>query len=255
MTVPVYVLNLDRSRERLLAIHKNAAEFGIEVSRISAVDGDSLTPEQAGEIDLRRFERYCGKKVLAGEIGCYLSHLKALELIANGAADIAVVVEDDVQFTSDFAVVLRELAQIRGWDMVKLVNHRTRGFIKYLTVNKDFALGRCLHGSVGSSAAYVVRREAAKQLLKTLRPMVVPVDVELERGWANGAAVFTTDKPTVQFTRTASTIVSQKAGYKQMKFPFYRRIGTLVYRASEYVRRVIYALTPASLRREAGRAS
>lgn len=248
-TIPVYVLNLDRSPDRLVAVQRSAAEFGIEVIRVAAVDGSALTPQQEAEIDMRRFERFCGKKVLAAEIGCYLSHLKALEIIADGADDFAVIIEDDVQFTSDFAAFLSDLGGTKGWDLVKLVNHRTSGFIKYLSMGENFALGRCLHGSLGSSAAYAVRREAAKNLLKSLRPMVVPVDVELERGWANGAAVFTTDKPVVRLSAVASTIVVRNVSYKAMKFPFYRRIGTLIYRASEYARRIAYALTPASLSR------
>lgn len=223
--------------------------MGFHLTRVAATDGKSLTSEQWAEIDLQAFERTCGRTVLPSEIGCYLSHLTALQLIADGDDEMAVVVEDDLAFTGDLSGVLGELAGIAGWDIVKLVNHRISGFIKRTPLDANFALGRCLHGPLGSTAAYVVRRGAAKRLVKSLRPMVVPIDVELERGWYHRTAVFTVNKPVVQLTRAVSTISGQ-GGYRSTKFPFYRRAGALIYRTGEYLRRVAYAVVPSKLRRE-----
>lgn len=246
--IPVYLLNLDRSPDRLSSVQKSADELGIVVTRVPAVDGRSLTPEQQSGIDLRAFERRNGKRVLPGEIGCYLSHLKALQLIADGTADYAVIIEDDVRFTDDFQRLTVELADIAGWDMVKLINHRVVGFVKHRRLSGQYALGRCIHGPMGSSAAYAIKRDAARRLLHALRPMVVPIDVELERGWAHRASVFVFNEPIVRFGFGASTIITRKGGgYAPMKFRFYRRTGTLLYRASEYVRRAAYALASTAL--------
>ncbi|WP_269931083.1 glycosyltransferase family 25 protein [Aminobacter sp. HY435] len=247
---PVYALNLDRSADRFASIVESAAEFGIEVTRVPAVDGRKLTKRQEAIIDVRHFERVCGKRALPTEVGCYLSHLKALELIAEGDQDFGVIVEDDIRFTQDFPAFVNDLGRVRGWDMVKLTYHRTSGYMKYLEMDQKRSIGRCLHGPIGSGAAYAVTREAARKFLQSLRPMVVPIDVEMERGWAHGLAVFNVDKPVVSFSHAASTIVTAKNGYKPMKFPFYRRLGTLMYRTGEYVRRVAYALTPVPLTRD-----
>lgn len=251
----VYVVNLDRSVDRMASIAESSAQFGIEIQRIPAVDGKMLTPDQEKVLDVARFHRICGKRVLPAEIGCYLSHLRILELIAEGEHEIGVVVEDDIKFSAEFTDFVRDLRRVSGWDMVKLTYHRANGYVKYLDVGQNRSLGRCLHGPVGSSAAYVITRGAARKFLQSLHPMVVPIDVEMERGWAHGLAVFTVDRPVVTFSPVASTIVTSSLGYKPMKFPFYRRLGTLVYRAGEYVRRVAYALSPASLKLDKNAAS
>lgn len=249
MRIPVYLINLDRSVERLNAVIESAKEHEIDIRRVPAVDGRALTPEQWAEIDVPTFERINGKKVLPAEVGCYLSHLKCLEAIADGPDDVAVIIEDDVAFSPDFVPFVRELGKVDGWDLVKLTYHRAAGYLKRLPVGDDRSIGRCLHGPLASGAAYAVTRQAARKYLTLFRPMVVPVDVELERGWAHGMAVFTVDRPVVEFTRVVNTIAEVRAVYKSMKFPMYRRIGTLFYRASEYLRRVSYALMPVRLSR------
>ncbi|MFC5385621.1 glycosyltransferase family 25 protein [Aquamicrobium segne] len=241
LQIPIVLINLDRSVDRLAAIEESAAQFGLSISRIPAVDGRILTEEQRKIIDLRRFHAFNGRHVMPSEIGCYLSHIKAWHVIANGAAPFGVVLEDDVRFTEDFKPVIMALAEADGWGIVKLVNHRARGFIRAQRLSNGYALGRCLHGPLGSSAAYAISRQAAGRLLETISDMVVPVDVELERGWAHGAKFYTLDRPVVRLSGAKSTVTADVGSYRTTKFPFYRRWRTLIYRAVNYAQRVIYA--------------
>lgn len=248
--IPVFVINLDRSPDRLRAIRENAETYGIELTRIPAVDGAKLPPDQPLPVDRKTFERIHGKRILPAEIGCYLSHLNALEMIAKGDASHAVVVEDDVGFNAGFVPFLDRLCTFEGWDAVKLVNHRTRGFVAHARIDDSVRIGRCAHGPCGSSAAYVVTKAGAARLLEALSPMCLPYDVALERGWASkGYAIFSTDKAQVALGPVeASTIAATSGVYKKAAFPAYKRIRTLLFRIGDYYRRIIYAIRREELR-------
>jgi glycosyl transferase family 25 len=250
LKIPVFVINLDRSADRLLHVRESAEKLGVELTRVRAVDGAQLTPAQSSKVDRAFFERNHGKQVLPAEIGCYLSHLDALEAIAHSAETHAVIIEDDVRFQPDFLVFLRDLIALDGWDAVKLVNHRTRAFVAHAKVNDSYRIGRCAHGPCGSSAAYVVTRQGARRLLAALSPMRLPYDVALERGWQGGYAVFSTDRPVVALSsEMESTIFVGESPYRKARFPAYKRINTLLFRSRDYLRRVWYALASTRLER------
>ncbi len=241
---PVFVINLARSTERWRLVSARAAAIGLPLIRIGAVDGDAIPADERSELDLRRFRLCHGRSPLPGEYGCYLSHLAALDaVLANGAAN-AVILEDDAWLPDAFAArVLAVVASSLPFDLVKLHNHRVSGFIRRATTAEGDALGRCLHGPLGSSAAYMVSRTGAAKLLATIRPMRLPYDVALERGWAGDYAIFTTDRPVVALSDMAlSTIADSRAAYARTRLPVWKRLGTLVFRATDYVRRIVYAL-------------
>ncbi len=252
-SVPVYVINLARSRDRWDRLKSSADRFSINLRRIEAVEGKLLSPEELVDFDEAGFRRWHGKIAMPAEIGCYFSHIRALETIVDAPEPFAVIVEDDIVFTPAFAPFLTHLTNTTGWDAVKLVNHRTAAFQPFRSVDSRFSIGRCLHGPLGSSAAYVVTREGASKLLKALRPMRLPYDVALERGWAGAYQIFTTDKPVVEFSNIAiSTIAEGRSAYAKKRLPAYKRISTLVFRATDYVRRIAYALNKKVLKEAEG---
>jgi len=250
-SVPVYVINLARSRDRWDRLKTNADALSIELRRVEAVEGKLLSPTELMDFDDAAFRRCHGKIALPAEIGCYFSHIRALEVIADAPEPFAVIVEDDVVFTPAFQPFVEQLIKLKNWDAVKLVNHRTAAFRPFRSIDDQFSIGRCLHGPMGSSAAYVVTREGASKLLAALRPMRVPYDVALERGWAGAYQLFTVDKPVVEFSDIAiSTIAEGRSAYAKKRLPAYKRISTLVFRATDYVRRIAYALSKKRLKED-----
>ncbi|KAB2779786.1 glycosyltransferase family 25 protein [Brucella anthropi] len=234
-SVPVYVINLARSRDRWDRLKSNADALSIELRRVEAVEGKLLSPEELTDFDDAGFR------------------IGALETIAIAPEPFAVIVEDDVVFTSAFQPFLTHLTKVTGWDAVKLVNHRVAAFRSFQRVDDQFSIGRCLHGPLGSSAAYVVTREGASKMLKALRPMRLPYDVALERGWAGAYQIFTTDKPVVEFSDIAiSTIAQGRATYAKKRLPAYKRISTLLFRVTDYARRIAYSLDKKSFREGQG---
>ncbi|EJF90546.1 glycosyltransferase family 25 protein [Bartonella tamiae] len=248
MNIPVYIINLDRSQERYKAVSSYAKEAHLDYQRVPAIDGGLVDVMNCPEIDEKRFRRRHGKILLPGEVGCYLSHLAALRIIAEGEQPFAIIVEDDVAFHENFKEIAYKLAKIEGWDIIKFANHRHRLFRPYKKIMESITIGRFLHGPIGSSAAYMVTCEGAKKLLKKLTPMSLPYDVALERGWA-GFRFFSTNANIIDFRgATKSTIVSGRQSYQKTRLPKWKRLGTFGFRTSDYICRIIYSLMPSSLK-------
>jgi glycosyl transferase family 25 len=248
-SVPVYAINLARSQDRWDALRASADAFSIDIRRVEAVEGKLLAPEELTDLDETNFRRWHGKIPLPAEIGCYFSHIRALETIIAENEPFAVIIEDDVEFTPEFLPFLAAARKLAGWDIIKLVNHRTNSYRNFHTLGAGFTIGRCMHGPLGSSAAYIVTLEGAKRLLTAIKPMYLPYDVALERGWAGSYEIFTTNKPVVALSEILiSTIAQGRQGYAKTRLPAYKRLTTLLFRATDYIRRIAYALRRNSLK-------
>lgn len=120
-----------------------------------------------------------------GEVGCTLSHLKAMETFLRTDAPWCVILEDDVEVLPACANVLRSLSEKDDWDLVKLFNFHSGLPVKKRTLGPDHHLVVHLTRTT-SAAAYVVNRRAAETLLRSMRPITEQVDHALDRPWETG---------------------------------------------------------------------
>lgn len=118
---PMFVLNLDRSKDRWTAAIQEMQRANLDVQRLSAVDGRALSKSQ--------LEGYSNKLAIylqpRGVLGCYLSHRKFWQLVVDNDYESAIVFEDDVKLIDNFRVNLQEsLLSLRnltdGYDVVLL---------------------------------------------------------------------------------------------------------------------------------------
>lgn len=246
---PVYVLNLDRSKDRWDSLQSHAQEAGVEVLRVPAVDGKLLRPEEKRNFDDAGFRRDHGKIASMAEIGCYLSHLKALELIAKGDAPAGVIIEDDIRFSDAFVPAVEAAMALQGWDVIKLIHNRLVGFRPVQKLTDDVAIGRTTHGPLGNAGAYIVSKDGAAKLLQALQIMHLPYDVALERGWAGSYDFFTASRAVVSnANESASTISEDVRTYARAKLPKHKRIGTLCFRIKDYLSRMFYSFKKTDIR-------
>lgn len=239
LKIDFFVINLDRSPERLAAIRAEAAASGIDLIRVAAVDGKTVPEGERVLLDRSGFLRDHGKRPMDGEYGCYASHLAALRRIADGPADAGVVFEDDIRPLPDLIPVLEALAERDDWDVVRFAHHRraSRKVVRELPRGRQ--LCATYFGPTGSAAAYIVRREAAAPLADALTPMRLPFDVALERGWATGLRTYDIWPDLVGFGALSKTSLTRESrDYAAMKLPAWRRLPTLAFRTQDLARRV-----------------
>jgi GR25 family glycosyltransferase involved in LPS biosynthesis len=94
MAFPIYVINLDRDKDRFAKIAQQVADWPLfGLTRIPGVSGSELP--RAARYLLAGQENWADRK---GEVGCFLSHVKAWEAVASGVEPSAIIVEDDARF-------------------------------------------------------------------------------------------------------------------------------------------------------------
>lgn len=244
MTLPIYAINLDRSVGRWTMLAESAAAAGLSLTRVPGVDGRAVPPQSRIDVSEAGFRRMAGRTMRPGEYGCYQSHLAALDMIVASGVPAAVIVEDDVAFGADFAPRVEAiLADCPQAEVVKLFNHRNKGFRRHAVTRAGDEIGRCLHGPQGSAACYLVTGSGARKLARALRPMVLPYDVDLERGWKTGATTFTVGRDIVSLgPLEVETEIGNRDDYRKTRLPGVKRIPTHLFRAKDYACRMIYAL-------------
>lgn len=113
------VINLPNAVERRQAICAQAEQYNLPLQIIPAVSGNDL-PQHTG---YNRFMRHLfyANDLLPNEIGCTLSHKKALQTFLETSADYVVILEDDALLAPFFKEGIQELVErLKGWEVVKL---------------------------------------------------------------------------------------------------------------------------------------
>lgn len=241
----IYVINLDQSRDRWERLCGQAAEYELDITRIPAVDGRAVAEKDRIDFHPKPFVYHNGRKLLPGEYGCYRSHLLALQQFVASGDKMVIIMEDDIELNE--RLIPRAIAamdSVEGARLVKLVNHRLVGFKPICETAENDVIGRCMHGPQGSAACYVVNRKAAKTLLRTLKPMLLPYDVALERGWSTGVATFTTLENVADFSpHRADTTIGKRVHYRAVKRHFLLRATAHWFRTCDQLRRWRYAIS------------
>lgn len=91
----IQVINLDRSTDRLAAISEDLNQMGLPWSRLAGVEleADYLVKTETYQRSRARY--LFGRDLSRGEVGCFLSHIKALRRFIESDPVVGIVLEDD----------------------------------------------------------------------------------------------------------------------------------------------------------------
>lgn len=170
-----YLINLDRSPDRLAWMKQRADQLGIKVQRVSAVDGRKLDSEVIERWNRARHPRF---GMGPNEIACFLSHRTVWERIVETGDPWAFIAEDDIHIADIGASFLADSSWIPGdADLVKAETVKQRVWLSRRMARQHlehqlFEL-RSFHGG---SAGYFVSRAGAQKLLDSTEDFCVPLD-------------------------------------------------------------------------------
>jgi glycosyl transferase, family 25 len=176
-----FVINLDRSTDRLAHMRAELAQVGAHFERIRAVDGRSVPP------DLRpQFLDGNGNplgRLGDGEIGCYASHLTVHQRVVAERLKCALVLEDDVRLMPH----LLEIAQAAiaaapaAWDLIHLSSVIKRAVYAVANLPHDHHLIRYVRAP-RNTAGYLISSSGATKMLKPA-PRTRTVDIDMKRAY------------------------------------------------------------------------
>jgi glycosyl transferase family 25 len=187
MTLPTaYVINLQRSPERLAAISAQLKRAGLQWTRVDAFDGKQLGQLPWPDFGDRAYRYQWGKTPHPNELGCYLSHHRALQAFLQTDGEAAIILEDDALLADDFAQTISCLMDVAGdWDVVKLDSRHWGMPVPVRRLTRGQRLVAFTQRSTGA-AGYIVNRKAAAAYVRRLLPMRVPYDQAFDQVWKFG---------------------------------------------------------------------
>ena len=193
---PIFVINLPGSTARLEDAARQFASAGLAFERIEAVDGRKLPAEELARLAPDNRGAFY-HSLTPGEIGCYLSHLKALRTIVERGVPAAVVFEDDFVLRPGFGACLRELLAMGDSlpDVVKLHGTRRRGHA-IRTLRCGAELVRSSDPPI-CAVATLWTRDAAIRMIASSECLRRPFDVALKHWWDLGLDVQWVSAPVV----------------------------------------------------------
>jgi GR25 family glycosyltransferase involved in LPS biosynthesis len=211
---PVILINLDRDRERLDRVTVELAGQDIALTRLTAVLGSSVTRASLDHLP--------GASGLgAGTLGCFLSHIRAWEMVSSAEAEGAIIIEDDIKVLRDLAEC-HALAAATGKDVVFL-NHRmalpkrnNAGSSEVLSI-VDAVLGRTgQKGNACGTDGYFLSRQGARVLLDLVHRQGARTDVDWVVLYASiGAAGL----PAIASNLTFSRVLGETAALYDIAAP------------------------------------
>lgn len=177
--LPVFVINMDRSVERLVRMSAQLGEAGITFERMAAVDGNCLTDRERELWGNARPRE--GKPWLAGQIGCFQSHLETWKQIGRVSAAAALVLEDDVHLAPSIAAFCADASWMPpNADIVRI--ETTGQGIRVDRVGAFWHANRRVHRVISEAwgaSAYFLRKGTASLLAERPCEDHFPVDFYL----------------------------------------------------------------------------
>ena len=242
-----YLINLKRASDRLVSAKETFDKAGIIFNLEEAVDGKDLSLPHKNYSELK-YNLLHGKKTNLGELGCYFSHLNVLKKFLNTKEDWALVCEDDIEFNEDIVEIINDALRSEiSFDLLRLSGGSNKSKeiglpLKLKKIRNDFFLSLNF-GFKSGTGCYLINRLAAKNIIKKINKMSLPIDHALDRDWILNLRSLSVSPAPVYLKEELHLENSYIQAKSKFKFPFYKRYWIMVpYRLINELIRLIYKL-------------
>ena len=176
--IPAFLINLERRPDRLERVSEHLGHRGVAFERVDACDGQSADEAVLGRVALDSGPL---GGISRGHRACAVSHSWTWQHFLDGTASHALILEDDIFLSADFAPLLRDSGWIpHGADLIKLEKYGRRSSrlllgrrVGQTPSGRPLYPLRSRHGGTG---AYMLSRKGAEQALAQCGHIDVPVD-------------------------------------------------------------------------------
>lgn len=185
MQITFYLINLDGSTDRLKSASEQLHAEAVDFIRVSAVDGRGKNISEFKEYDQNAAIAYMGRSLRGGELGCYYSHLKCIDLFLASDDNYAVVIEDDIAIPKgNLKRLLNALSWLdsehKDWDVMNFGAQKNKIYSPLHTVD-DHRIVKA-HYFPMTTTGIVWTRQGAQAFLDNHRHIYAPIDNTL-REW------------------------------------------------------------------------
>ncbi|MFZ5723704.1 MAG: glycosyltransferase family 25 protein [Pseudomonadota bacterium] len=230
MSIPCWVISLDPSSAMASGLARELTAAGVDFRFVPAVDGRKGTPPLEGRehFDHRKALIRHGRILRDPELGCYLSHYRALQRAWDEGLERVCILEDDVGLEENFPRVLAGLAgQPAEVEMVRLMALRVRRR-KVLTAVPDCPGHRLVRPERGwcGTQGYVINRAGMRKVLDAACRIYEPIDKFYDHFWEYGLRHYGVEPHVIYEHEHVSSIQKKKVVRPPVPL-FYRLLAPL----------------------------
>lgn len=213
--IPVFYINLDRSKDRKLRLEKQLSKYFSNYNRIQAIDGNELIKSNLLKnklvdninYDLSNYNNhnYAGSK--KNIIACLLSHIKSILKIHKSGVNYGIVMEDDVDFKhkSKWNVNIEEIVKNapQDWEIIKLSTSNKNILENNISLyKKNINYVKFINES-WCAAFYIINKKGIQKILEDIKDNTFKIDHKL---YTNPAADFYIFQKTICYEYTKPLI-------------------------------------------------
>lgn len=178
MSIPIYVISLPAAKYRRDNIELQSRIWNLDIKIIDGVNGKGLDLNKLVKFNLLNNNAVKHAQMHQGDLGCYLSHYKAMDMIEKSGSSIGIIMEDDFKITNEWnnlSEYLKNIPDNIDWDYLYLGYNNVYG--KH--INKWWILGQNtnLMGLNSGAWAYIVKTSSIPKLKK----LFIPINKHCER--------------------------------------------------------------------------
>lgn len=186
-SIPTFFINRDCDEERRSSVCAHLSNANMTAERVPGVEGLNV-PDQFREFFFEGSALH--SKLKPGEVGCYASHLVAMQRMLDQNLDYALILEDDAILPADTAEIVRDViaSMPKGWDLVHLCKDSNRAVKIISALDGDRQLVRYSRVPE-TTTGYLVSRSGARKFLKPMK-RYWPIDTDFRQPWRFGLEIY-----------------------------------------------------------------
>lgn len=223
---PIHVISMASHPERRHHISAEARRLQVHLNLFEACAPRHIA-DYPNSYDQTYRKKYFGYEMTPGEVGCFMSHRSLWQQCAQSDDVAWCILEDDVVLGPNFVGKIALAMDTAGeWDILRLMSERwDRQGKLYLRVNNEFRLMRYVRQPQGT-AAYLIRPDAAKVLLKHTEKMRDAVDKMMDQYWLHGLRMLVLEPALVSIDVKLPSIIQERGWSAEHRSsrPFWRRL-------------------------------
>lgn len=242
MTIAACIIALNPENPVAIELQRYLREQGFETFIRDAVDGRKEMPTLQGQEQLSQHKAliYRRAELTTTEVGCYLSHYRAIRDAYDTGLSHVCVFEEDIVAEPGLGDVIRDIAQLdESAHLVRLMLRKVskRKIVKQLP--SGYTLASPVRGALGAQG-YVVNRAGMKKILDFGATIYMPIDKLYDSFFLYGLNCFTVEPhPVYELMRPTSVRKPPKA----KNLPIHMILRWHLHRLERsFHRRVHYAL-------------
>lgn len=194
----IQVINLASSIERAENIKSQLVKITEDWELFPAINGKKNNHELFTKYDDRLSQKYRGKSLSRGQLGCYASHYLLWEKCVAENKPIIILEDDallDKELLSSFINNLEELPETI--ECVRLFENKRKNYTHQVKIKlEQYSIDRFSKGHM-STTGYYITPTAAKKFITHSEKWAFAVDIFMDRYWANDVIVYGTVPPCV----------------------------------------------------------